>query len=617
MLAEYARGLFKGYGLTPPPLQALPAEWLSEEQWQRALTQLRPGKSVPNGHPPIASWREDGKTFSVQLAAISQKALCGPEPLVPAGWCTVQLAWLPKPPKPPTKPQRLRSVGLTPGDSKAFLLLLKERLSEQVFLALGDTPQFAYRKGVDASNAILRATSHCREVRALLQRSRQDYAARVAGTQRCRLAGGMMASVDLAKAFDTVPHSEIQCALEELGVDSRLVAVVVRVHTQTQCLIRQAGREAMAEMTRGLRQGCPLAPVLYAAWTARLCRLLDAKLGAGWCVTHASIFADDTLGFWEIRSACDLRKALREFSYMLHILRDLGLDVNLEKSGVLLSLTGTDKRSAYSCMWKDKYQLRVPCVEGSLYIPIVEEIAYLGVILNYAGYEQATLRHRISKANQRFGQLSKVLRTNSSFGPSGRRRVYVACVWSSMRYGLVAAGITQSTYNELVSSLSVHLRKVLRVHEKGVTNLQVLERAGIAPHAELLQAAERLSERLEQDPRTSQAKAREIEQLSENISRLQGIHIKQPTSSLIEIESTPGLGHSCDVCGLSFGAPEGLAMHIKLLNIDMVGFTWTLACPSIGDNFLCLECQYVVYAGVGCMTGAPCASISPVDSAAA
>ena len=306
VLTEYARGLFKG---SPPPLQALPAEWLSEDQWQRALTQLRPGKAVPNGQPAIASWREDGKTFSVKLADNFQRALCGPELFVPAGWCTVQLAWLPKPPKPPTKPQHLRSVGLTPGDSKAFLLLLKERLSEQVFHALGDTPQFAYRKGVDTSNAILRATSHCREVRALLQRSRQDYAARVAGAPCCRLAGGMMASVDLAKAFDTVPHSEIQCALEELEVDSRLSAVVVRVQTQTQCLIRQAGREAMAEMTRGLRQGCPLAPVLYASWTARLCRLLDAKLGAGWCMTHAIIFADDTLGFWERRSAGDLRKA--------------------------------------------------------------------------------------------------------------------------------------------------------------------------------------------------------------------------------------------------------------------------------------------------------------------
>ena len=504
-MTEYAAGLFKGSKLTPPPLQALPVEWLSEEQWRRALSQLRPGKAVPHGQPSIASWREDGNTFSVQLADISQKALCGPEPFVPAGWCTVQLPWLPKPPKPPTKPQHLRSVGLTPADSKAFLLLLKERLSEQVFLTLGDTPQFAYRKGVDTSNAILRATSHCREVRALLQRSRQDHTARIAGTPCCRLAGGMMASVDLAKAFDTVPHGEIQCALEELGVDSRLIAVVVRVHTQTQCLIRQAGREAMAEMTRGLRQGCPLAPVLYAAWTARLCRLLDAKLGAGWCVEHASIFADDTLGFWEISSVGDFRKALQEFSCLLGILRDLGLDVNLEKSGALVSLTGADKRSvlsAHSCMWRDKYQLRIPCVGGSLYIPIVEEISYLGVILNYAGYEQATLKHRLGKANQRFGQLSKVLRTNSSFGSSGRRRVYVACVWSSMRYGLVAVGLTQSTYNELVSALSLHLRKVLRVHEKGVTNLQVLERAGIDPHDELLQAAERLSARLEYDPRT-------------------------------------------------------------------------------------------------------------------
>ena len=124
-----------------------------------ALRQLKKGKSVPNGQPPIESWIQDSYVFANRLSVISQRALCGPCPFVPVGWCSVQLAWLPKPPKPPTKPQNLRSVGLTPGDSKAFLMLLKERLSEHVYAALGDTPQFACRKGVDTSNAILRQRS--------------------------------------------------------------------------------------------------------------------------------------------------------------------------------------------------------------------------------------------------------------------------------------------------------------------------------------------------------------------------------------------------------------------------------------------------------------------------
>ena len=455
VLTDYAKGLFTGPEFSPPELQPLPEEWLDAEQWQKALNKLKKGKSVPHGQPPIASWIHDSRVFSAKLSVISQRALCGPCPFVPLGWCSVQLAWLPKPPQPPTQPKNLRSVGLTSGDSKAFLLLLKERLSERVYMALWDTPQFAYRKGVDTSNATLRAAQHCRSVRSLLQDNRLDLVSRVAGAGQRRLAGGMMASIDLAKAFDSVPRSEIQSSLEDIGLDSRLIAVLVRIHTQTQCLARQAGKEASTSMSRGLRQGCPLAPALYAAWAARLCRLLDEQLGVAWCSEHASIFADDTLGFWEIRSVGDMRRAVKELSCLIHTLKDLGLEVNLDKSSVLLSLSGVDKQkmlSAFSCVWRGKHQFRIPCEGGHVYIPLEDNVVYLGVILSYAGFEFATLKHRLTKAHQRFGRLRKVLRTNSSFRPVGRRRVYVARVWSSMRYGLSAVGITQSMYNELVST---------------------------------------------------------------------------------------------------------------------------------------------------------------------
>ena len=353
VLARYASKLFGGEHYKPPPLQP-PGDWLEEWRWRQALKELKAGKAVPRGQPPIAASSE-----------ISKRALCGLDPHVPVGWCSVQLAWLPKPPKPPTLPQHLRSVGLTPGDSKAFLLVLKEQLSDSVFAALGDTPQSAYRKGMDTHAAILRATQRCHVAREVLQRRRLDHTSRVAGVPRCRLAGGMVVSLDLAKAFDSVPRVEIQ-----LGVDMRLIAVVMRVHTQTQCIIRQAGREASTMMQRGLRQGCPLAPVLYAAWTSRLCRISDASLGDGWCNSHSSIFADDTLGYWDINSAGDMRKAIREVGCLFSVFRQLGLTVNIEKSGVMLSITGADKYAmlrACACQWKGKHQLRVP-VEGGAFM---------------------------------------------------------------------------------------------------------------------------------------------------------------------------------------------------------------------------------------------------------
>ena len=473
VLQSYAAELFRGEPYEPPPLQRLPEEWLDSWRWKAALDELRAGKAVPHGEPKIAARKDYGSLFSERLSEISKLALCTSEPYVPVGWCSVQLAWLPKPPKPPTKPQNLRSVGLTPGDSKAFLLLLKEQLSSAVFDALGDTPQFAYRKGMDTGNAILRAARHCSGVRTILQRHRQDHTSRVVGSHKCRLAGGLVVSLDLAKGFDSVPHIEIQRSLEELQIDDRLIAVVMRVHTQTQCRIRQAGREAATEMTRGLRQGCPLAPILYAAWTSRLCRVMDAKLGEGWCGSHSSIFADDTLVYWDVGDMRDLRRAIRELGCLFSVVRQLGLKINLEKSGAMLALTGTDKAAAMraiACQWRGLHQLRVPGEGGNLYVPIVSELTYLGVVLSYSGYEHSTVQRRLGKAQQRFCQLSKVLRTRSTFGSSGRLRVYCSCVWSSMRYVLAAVGLTQAAYNEVVSAHCAHLRKVLRIYTRGVSN---------------------------------------------------------------------------------------------------------------------------------------------------
>ena len=128
VLARYASKLFGGEPYEPPPLQALPSDWLEEWRWRRALKELKAGKAVPHGQPPIAAWKDPSTFFSERLSEISKKALCGVDPHVWVGWCLVQLAWLPKPPKPPTLPQHLQSVGLTPGDSKAFLLVLKEQL---------------------------------------------------------------------------------------------------------------------------------------------------------------------------------------------------------------------------------------------------------------------------------------------------------------------------------------------------------------------------------------------------------------------------------------------------------------------------------------------------------
>ena len=135
-------------------------------------------------------------------------ALCCSSPWVPGEWSEVQLAWLAKAGKTPSCLQNLRSIGLMPADTKAFLLVLRQAASEHIERTLQHFPQYAYRRGASAADALLRAAGHCFGVRMLLKQRRKDHTAKLPGDASVPLVGGLMCGLDLSKAFDALPHSE-------------------------------------------------------------------------------------------------------------------------------------------------------------------------------------------------------------------------------------------------------------------------------------------------------------------------------------------------------------------------------------------------------------------------
>ena len=179
----------------------------------------------------------------------------------------VQLAWLPKPGKAPSTPGNLRTVGLMGADTKALMVLLKEYASPFIMRALTSTPQFAYRQGVSTIDAIARAGNHCHAIRQLLESASTSQTAKILGAEQPGLIGGLMLSLDLAKAFDSLSHSETHASL--LATDY-LVNLLVHVHANSVSEIVHGEHSFDVKMGQGLRQGCPAAPLVYAAWTARL-----------------------------------------------------------------------------------------------------------------------------------------------------------------------------------------------------------------------------------------------------------------------------------------------------------------------------------------------------------
>ncbi len=103
---------------------------------------------------------------------------------------------------------------------------------------------------------------------------------------------GAIVLFDFRAAFPSLERSFMTRTLRWLGMPARQLNLIVAMHDRTRVKIRAAGEEGEGfEMTRGIRQGCPLSPLIFAVVVDILLRRISKVLGHKG-LTRA--FADDT-----------------------------------------------------------------------------------------------------------------------------------------------------------------------------------------------------------------------------------------------------------------------------------------------------------------------------------
>ena len=340
-----------------------------------------------------------------------------------------------------------------------------------------------------------------------------------------------------------------------------LVNLIVHVHANSVSEIVYGEHTSDVKMGQGLRQGCPIAPLVYAAWTSRLCKLLNERLGRNWSQSTLTIFADDKFLCWTIGSERDLEQAVREVGVVLATLRELGMKVSNSKSEAVLAVKGNEAdaaRKRFVVKWNGEMCLRVGKSTNTANIPIKSELAYLGVQLSYGSYELQSAKHRCKLAKVAFSRLHRVLRTGAVLSKAAKLRIYRACVWPVLAYGLPGLGLDARAMDSVCSTAAMHLRKILRLYQHGISNMSVFEQAGLNPEDELLKSVTaQLNKYDSGDGATSSQGRQEAQRIQTNLqeiirSRGRGILPHTQTSEI-----------SCPVCGLYFGSEAGLAMHIK------------------------------------------------------
>ncbi|CAE7737940.1 unnamed protein product [Symbiodinium microadriaticum] len=255
-LAGYAKTLFTGESFVAPPLLPLPESMFHDVEWVEAFRMLKNHKAVPADSASVCSWKEHAHVVSSKLQAIAKQALTGDNPKVPDEWHQVQLAWLPKPSKPPTEAGNLRTVGLMTPDCKAFLMIVKKHANSYVQAKMCEYPQYAYRQGASTSDPILRASLHCNRVRQYLASCATDLTSKILYQAQPELCGGVMASLDLRKAFDALPFSEMHLALLETNMPNEIAALIMDVHVRTMLHIRHGGQMRAGGEALWISQAC-------------------------------------------------------------------------------------------------------------------------------------------------------------------------------------------------------------------------------------------------------------------------------------------------------------------------------------------------------------------------
>ena len=540
-----------------------PVPDISLAEVQQSLCHIPARKATPGCCVPAAIWRACSDVVAPWLHEVLNQMWGGPTPEVPALWRDAWLALIPKPSKPSRKAGDLRPIGLQCALGKSAIKILCNRVRPFIQEYLDSIPQFAYLKDREATGALARVFQHFRTARESVRQNTMSIHHRYAGHAPEPFTGGIALSLDLTQAFDRLRRDILVSALQEAKVPAPYICLIVAWHQDAKYRIIHAGQELHVDAQQGVRQGCLLAPLIFACATGYLLKRLPGD--HDW-MKSLTVYADDFMDTCDIRSAADVRSSIARFGSLIDMLQQAGLNLSEDKSVILARVSGKSGTK----FWK-KLTVRK---EGKLYLPVhtsqgvrllkvVDQHRYLGAVVSYHAFESLTLKHRISSARTNYRRLQKLLHARKFLTQDQRAQMWRTCVWTSLMYALPVTGLDAQGASKLQGLVATHLRAIAQSprHLTHETSASVLSRLKVRDPLEVLID-------------NSQALLLRLEALPESLSRcaklqtrhaLDSLHQrrkeKQDSSQkLLRIPYTEGL--PCPHCGLYFVNQTGLDTHI-------------------------------------------------------
>jgi len=230
--------------------------------------------------------------------------------------------------------------------------------------------------------------------------------------------------VDLKAAFDSVDREVLICTMRQRGIREGLIERVEEVMRETRSRVKIGDKTGEGFWTaRGVRQGCPMSPLLFNVLIAdleeELGRVRWGGIRLGEEVIFSLAYADDIVLLAEEED--EMKSMIDRFERYLGRKR---LELNVDKTKVMRFRKGKGRMRKREWWWKGKE------------IKEVKEFRYLGYMFQKNGGQEAQIRDRIKRAAMVMGQVWGIGKRR--YGKDWGRRLWLfdRLVWTVMEYGV-------------------------------------------------------------------------------------------------------------------------------------------------------------------------------------
>ena len=308
--------------------------------------------------------------------------------------------------------------------------------------------------------------------------------------EKCREQnmGLYTAFIDLTKAFDTMSRDGLWRILSRIGCSPYFLTILQQLHTGKKGQLKHKGELSnLFPIEIGARQGCVLAPTLFATFFAMM--LCEAKddLRDG---IYIRFRADG--GMFNLRLLLSRTKTSEQLITDLLLADDCAHQAHTEEAlqriatclanaATAFGLTISLKKTEVICQKAPRDTYHPPSInKNGPRLNTVDTFTYLGSVISIDVTARKDVDSRLAKASSSFGRLQKRVWKNHSLRIQTKIKVYRAVVIATLLYGSEALILYRKHVNLLEQFHQRCLRSILGIQwQDYTTNEEVLVRANI------------------------------------------------------------------------------------------------------------------------------------------